>query len=415
MSNKYAFDKSERKVDADGRLHVSMCPISKECVNHYYGSEIPGYKTLGLDESKIYKMYRPGSELKKAADTFNRIQILDAHEPVFSADSKKELVIGTTGSDCVFDAPFLKNSLSFWDDESIAKIETADKKLGGAKELSSGYGYTPVMTRGVFDGIEYDGLMTNIVGNHVALVESGRAGSDVKVLDSQIVLKNNEVSEDMKIDKKAKIEKVIKAMDIDLDEHQKDVLIDKLVESDADNYEYEKDMKGEDEYKKSCDEDDIIESLKMRGLDAEKIAKIVRIIQGEKDAEDEGVKEDVKRDDSDEEYVAKEEMKKALDSMSKKMTADFLKLENAKDAVRGIIGDVSGVSQASEVYRLALDSAGVSHKNINELSALETMCSMIKSHNKVSKKVNNTIALDSKSAFELFPSAARIGIERGAK
>ena len=39
------------------------------------------------------------------------------------------------------------------------------------------------MTPGDYQGEPYDGLMRDIVGNHVALVREGRAGADVVVGD----------------------------------------------------------------------------------------------------------------------------------------------------------------------------------------------------------------------------------------
>ena len=43
------------------------------------------------------------------------------------------------------------------------------------------------MTPGVYEGHRYDGIMTNIRGNHVALVKDGRAGTDVVVQDAMPV------------------------------------------------------------------------------------------------------------------------------------------------------------------------------------------------------------------------------------
>jgi hypothetical protein len=54
------------------------------------------------------------------------------------------------------------------------------------KELSSAYRYRADMTPGSYEGENYDGVMRDIVGNHVALVKEGRAGSDVVVGDSVI-------------------------------------------------------------------------------------------------------------------------------------------------------------------------------------------------------------------------------------
>jgi hypothetical protein len=67
-----------------------------------------------------------------------------------------------------------------WDNSAIAGIETEEQE-----ELSSSYQYVADMTPGTTPtGEVYDGIMRDIIGNHVALVETGRAGSDVLVADS---------------------------------------------------------------------------------------------------------------------------------------------------------------------------------------------------------------------------------------
>ena len=71
------------------------------------------------------------------------------------------------------------SSLRVFDQEGINYIES--KALG---ELSAGYAYDADMTAGTFNGIPYDGIMRNIHGNHVAIVERGRIGADAIIADS---------------------------------------------------------------------------------------------------------------------------------------------------------------------------------------------------------------------------------------
>ena len=182
MPNKsdcFAFDRaSVRTVDVDGRLHVEISNISKAAVNPYIGREIPGAQSLGLHPDRVYMLFRDPTELQKGAHTFNNIPLLSKHIPVSAAEPKKELVVGSTGTDAIFDAPYLKNSLVIWDAIAIAGVDSKEQC-----ELSSSYRYTAVMTPGVYEGVAYDGVMTNLIGNHVALVEVGRAGPDVVVGD----------------------------------------------------------------------------------------------------------------------------------------------------------------------------------------------------------------------------------------
>ncbi len=177
-----AMDRSSiRSYDKDGRLHVSLTNISKANVCPYYGHEIPKAKELGLDLQKRYKLLRDPEELTKAASTFNNLPVLSRHVPVNVEDHQPELVVGSTGTDAVFEAPYLRNSMVVWSRDSIAGIESEEQK-----ELSAAYHYRADMTPGEYEGEPYDGVMRDIVGNHVAVIRSGRAGSDVVVGDSKL-------------------------------------------------------------------------------------------------------------------------------------------------------------------------------------------------------------------------------------
>lgn len=180
--DRLAFDRATVRIfDADGRLHVKITNISKAAVNPYMGREIPGSEELGLDPDRIYQLLRDPAELERGAPTFNNLPLLDKHTPVSAAKPEKDLIVGSSGTDAAFEAPYLRNSLVIWDAAAIQGVESGDKR-----ELSCAYRYTPVMEPGVYEGARYDGRMTNLIGNHIALVEAGRAGSDVIVGDSQL-------------------------------------------------------------------------------------------------------------------------------------------------------------------------------------------------------------------------------------
>jgi uncharacterized protein len=182
VSDRIAFDKeSVRSYDVDGRLHIVLANISKATVNPYYGFEIPGSDQAGLDPRKVYYLLRDPQELAAAAPTFNNLPILSTHRPVSAENPEKEIIVGSTGTDAIFKAPYLCNSLVFWDQSAIDEIESNAKR-----ELSAAYRYVVDWTPGVFEGRRYDGRMTQIIGNHIAQVTDGRAGSDVVVGDSQL-------------------------------------------------------------------------------------------------------------------------------------------------------------------------------------------------------------------------------------
>lgn len=172
---------SNRRKDVDGRLHVGLNPICKACVSPYYGAEIPGWEELGLDPQHIYKLYRHPGEIAKALETANNVPILIKHIAATADDPQKEHIVGSTGTDAVFDGEVLHNTLVIWDQEGIDGIESDQ-----LRELSPGYRYIPDMTPGVTDdGLRFDGVMRDIAFNHIAQVQEGRQGPDIIVGDSK--------------------------------------------------------------------------------------------------------------------------------------------------------------------------------------------------------------------------------------
>ena len=200
MGEKIVFDKvsfrdSVRSIDDNGFLHVAISNISKEQVAPYMGHEIPNYERLGLKPDEIYHVYRPAEELKKAVISSNGIPIQLDHHADYADAPAKNTRVGSTGTDGIFNAPYLQNSLHIQDSDAIKRIND-----GSMRELSLGYRYTPVKKSGVFGGEKYDLVMTDISCNHLALVEEGRAGHDVIVKDSKLEI-NEDQSMDQEVEK----------------------------------------------------------------------------------------------------------------------------------------------------------------------------------------------------------------------
>lgn len=175
---------SVRRYDQDGHLHVERTPISKANICPYMGKEIPDPDgKLNLEPDRVYKLLRHPDELKKAASSFGGKPLLHVHQPVSADAHPHEKVVGSVGTDAVYEHPYLMAPLTVWDGDAIKHIDTDEKR-----ELSSGYRYRADMTPGEYEGEPYDGVMRDIIGNHVALVEAGRAGPDVMVGDAALKL-----------------------------------------------------------------------------------------------------------------------------------------------------------------------------------------------------------------------------------
>lgn len=177
-----AFDRgSVREKDRNGFLHVKISPLTRVQVAPYYGREIPGFEELGLERDKIYYGYRPEEELKKEStiNSVNGIPIQLRHHADFADNPAKETRIGATGTEATYKSPFLMNSLHFFDKKAIDLIES-----DAMKELSLAYRYKPdFKSSGEINGQKYDFTMRDLSGNHLALVEKGRAGREVLVYD----------------------------------------------------------------------------------------------------------------------------------------------------------------------------------------------------------------------------------------
>lgn len=172
---------SVRWEDADGRLHVDRSAVTRVQVAPYYGNEVPGWEERGLDPAKIYKAYRPASELQDPDTVASLIGIpiqLD-HHPDYPDAPAMHTRVGSTGDNAKFEAPYLVVSLHIQNADAIRRI-----KDGSMRELSLSYHYSPDFTPGTTpEGEAYDFVMRRIRAQHLALVESGRAGDKCRVDD----------------------------------------------------------------------------------------------------------------------------------------------------------------------------------------------------------------------------------------
>lgn len=382
---KLALDRSVRTKTADGHLRVAVSPISKATVNPYYGQEIPDYESLGLDATKIYYLLRCPIELERAAPSFCNLPILIKHQPVASNDHPKALVMGATGSDACFAAPYLQVSMSIWDDSAIAGIESKEQA-----ELSSGYRYRADMTAGEYEGIKYDGVMRDIVGNHVALVDVGRAGHDVVVQDRTPFI-NTEGKPMTKAEKLALARtnarntaraKLSALLATDAKPEQIDAILLKLAQDEAEEVKKVEDEDPEPKDPKAEDEDDPKDPPNAEDEDPEPKPETVS-----KAAMDKAI------------VIAQD---RAATAAVVRVTA----LYEARDAVKPLVGAVA-LDSAESVYKFALDQKGVDTKGVHP-SAYKPMVDMLLKNDQA--KPQARMAADSASVKDVQskPHFARI-------
>lgn len=170
-----------KKVDANGYWYIKHNPISKEGVFPYLGHTI----SEDCEPNKIYKVYRPAKTLQDSVDSWDNPPkpFIDDHEMLgegFTAIDDRPvqgIIYNPVCEDGVLYA-----DIAVYSEDLKRNIED------GKKELSLGYFCKYKKERGVFKGEVYDYVQMDMVGNHIALVDSGRCGSDVKVFDRKCTM-----------------------------------------------------------------------------------------------------------------------------------------------------------------------------------------------------------------------------------
>lgn len=171
---------SHRKEDINGFVEIKDNPLSKVGVFPYLGEQI----SSELEPKKIYKVYRPEEELSNqdTIDSFKLLPWTDEHAMLGSGETgliaaEKKGVHGVIGENVYFQDGYLKGNIKIFSEKLSNLIDL------GKKELSIGYRCLYELVSGVYNGEKYDAIQRTIRGNHLALVDEGRSGPNVAVLD----------------------------------------------------------------------------------------------------------------------------------------------------------------------------------------------------------------------------------------
>lgn len=169
---------SKREKDANGFLIIRDNPIAKAGVFDYLLSEVSAEK-VDSDSDSIVRVCREFSDLCANKDTFLGKPIKDTH--IWTGENGAENnASGAIYGDIREQEPYLVSDLIIYDPELIAKIES-----GEAVELSPAYEAELVKSSGTYDGEPYSYLQRLKCVNHLAVVETGRSGKDLRIQDSK--------------------------------------------------------------------------------------------------------------------------------------------------------------------------------------------------------------------------------------
>jgi len=149
--------------------------LSRIGVQEYFGFELDSK----LEPSKKYGVFRSPDEVfdKSSVDSFINLVSTDDHPSVpVTLSNVKDLQVGSvSGVEGSSDGKTLEGLLTLTDAATIKKVRD------GKAEVSVGYAHELVEESGVYEGINYDFVQTNIKANHLAIVDAGRCGAACKI------------------------------------------------------------------------------------------------------------------------------------------------------------------------------------------------------------------------------------------
>ena len=165
-----------KQIDHNQFWLIKDNPITKAGVFPYLGKQI----SPELEPDKIYQVYRPAEEIRKAADTFKLVPLVDNHTMIGKdfTPAEEKGVHGVLGEE------IKEKDGVLYADVKIFSESLKNLIQNGKKELSLGYFCEYDLTPGEYHGVHYDAVQRSLRGNHIALVDNGRMGHDVRVMDS---------------------------------------------------------------------------------------------------------------------------------------------------------------------------------------------------------------------------------------
>lgn len=202
--------------DQTGFLYVRRVPIAQAMVQTYYKSD--GTETK---EAKLPQYILSDSTVASA----NEKPVTNDHPgELVTKSNSREYMRGFTTSNAHVEGNVLYNDVAITDADLIKAIQN------GKKELSIGFETEVVPESGEYNGIKYDHVQKNIKINHLAVVQRGRAGHNVRLVGDSA---ENVAPSDFKQKGKSMETKVVRADGQDITVAAEDV--GKITKLDADN------------------------------------------------------------------------------------------------------------------------------------------------------------------------------------
>lgn len=307
---------SKREIDENGFWTISDNPIARVGVMLYGKNELPYFEGCEeLPEDAVLKVLKSEEGFNQGyLDSLKGKPILVEHEWI-SEENKDLSETFTAGS--IGDDVYLKNGIVY------ANLYINSKKAQeiinkGCQELSVGSTTQVFPQKGTCEGEGYDYVMEHKIANHVSIVENGRCGRSVKVLDTG---ENTMAKKEKMLDK---LINMLKTGTMDEEKKTEDENELEAIESKLDGFE---------------EKDAIIALIK------EMIKKTAHVVDTEEETEDEDEKKTEDKDEEekkteDEEAFSEAQMRAIEDIIEKVLASTNDELEKkVMDSMQSAVVD----------------------------------------------------------------------------
>lgn len=168
----------DTKLSPEGFLKV-RARISRLGIYEYFAGEL-GQVFSDLSPGAIVRVFRSEDEVFRPSSmqSFAGKPVTNGHPwQGVNAENVSEVQVGFSGETFARDGDYVAGFLTIQEAGAVGRV------LRGERELSAAYACGIERQSGEFRGEAYDAVCSNIVGNHIALVDAGRCGVACRVGD----------------------------------------------------------------------------------------------------------------------------------------------------------------------------------------------------------------------------------------
>lgn len=188
--DKFTFEASDSDLTPEGFLKKNA-KIARSGLYEYYAYEC-GELFADYDPLRVVVVFRPPEEVfsEDSMNSFANKSVTLDHpwEPV-TASNVKDVQVGISGDKFTREGDHVAGMLIIQDADAVNTVQR------GEGELSAGYNCQLFRETGEHEGVQYDAVMRNIVGNHIALVKAGRCGESCKIGDRKPIMSKSNLND----------------------------------------------------------------------------------------------------------------------------------------------------------------------------------------------------------------------------